>query len=106
MGSDFISVAEAAARAGKEGFLQNVKKAVIPRLIEQGVLQGKKEKNTELVADDESLARVMQLGVDSFTYNQQGYSFLVVHAPIEEVAAKLKTRPCVGEYEEIAKPLK
>jgi len=33
----------------------------------------------------------MQLGIESFVQNQQGYSFMVVRAPIEAVAKALKT---------------
>jgi hypothetical protein len=106
MSTKYLSVEEAAKRAGKDDFFQNVKRAVIPRLIKKGLLQGKKEKKRELVADDDALARVMQLGVETFVYNQQGYSFLVARAPIQQVAAKLKARPGASEYEENIKPLK
>ena len=100
MGTKYISVEKAAKRAGKEDFLQNVKEAVIPRLIKKGLLHGKMEKKRQLVADDEALARIMQLGVEPFVYNQQGYSFVVVHAPIQDVALKLKPRPGVAQYQE------
>src|SRR5947199_2161442 len=106
MSTKYISVEEAAKRAGKEEYFQNVKRAVIPRLIQKGLLQGKKEKKRELVADDAALARVIQLGVEAFVYNQQGYSFMAVKAPIEQAAAKLKARPAVSQYEESVKPLK
>ncbi len=103
---NYLSVEEAAKRAGKEEFLRNVKAAVIPRLIEKGLLHGKKEKEHQLVADDEALERVMRLGVESFVHNQQGYSFMAVRAPIQQVAQKLKGRPGVAKYEEGVKPLK
>jgi hypothetical protein len=106
MSTKFISVEDAAKRAGKDDFLQNVKRAIIPRLIEKGVLHGKKEKRKQLVADDDALERVMQSGIESFVQNQQGYSFMVVRAPIEKVGEKLKTRKSVAKYEPNIKPLK
>ncbi|SPE54487.1 hypothetical protein SBV1_1890018 [Verrucomicrobia bacterium] len=102
----YLSVEEAAKRGSKGEFFQNVGEAVIPRLIENGLLHGKKEKDRQLVADDEALARVMKLGVESFVYNQQGYSFMAVRTPIDQVAAKLKARPGVAQYEESVKPLR
>lgn len=44
------------------------------------------------------------MGVEAFAQNQQGYSFVVVRAPIEDVAKKLKARPGVAKYEESARP--
>ena len=81
----FLPLEDAAKRAGKEEFSQNVKRAMIPRLIKKGILRGKKEKKRDLVADDDALARVLQPGVEAFVYNQQGYSFMAVRAPIEQV---------------------
>src|SRR5260370_41005901 len=98
MNPKYVSVEEAAKRAAKDEFLQHAKKAVIPRLIEKGLLHGKREKKHLFVADDEALARMMQLGVESFVNNQQGYSFLAVRAPIQQGAQKLKARPGVAEY--------
>lgn len=106
MSAKYISIEEAAKRAGKDDFLQNVKRAVIPRLIKKGLLSGKKEKKNQLVADDDALARVVQSGVESFVQNQQGYSFMVVRAPIETVGEKLKARKSVAKYEPNIKPLK
>ena len=102
----YVSVEEAAKRAGKEEFFRNVKAEVIPRLIKKGLLNGKKEKKRQLVADDDKLARIMPLGVEPFVLNQQGFSFMVVRAPIEQVAQKLKARRGVAKYEEQVKPLK
>ena len=106
MSTKYISIEEATKRAGKDDFLQNVKKAIIPRLIKKGMLNGKKEKKNLLVADDDALARVMQSGVESFVQNQQGYSFMVVRAPIESVGEKLKARKSVAKHEPNIKPLK
>jgi hypothetical protein len=106
MSTKYISIEEAAKRAGKDDFLQNVKSAVIPRLIAKGLLSGKKEKKKQLVADDDALAKVMHSGVESFVQNQQGYSFMVVRAPIESVAEKLKARKSVAKHQPNIKPLK
>jgi hypothetical protein len=106
MSTKYISIEEAAKRASKDDFLQNVKTAIIPRLIKKGVLSGKKEKKKQLVADDDALAKAMQSGVESFVQNQQGYSFMVVRAPIEAVGQNLKARKSVAKYESNIKPLK
>ncbi len=106
MSTKFLSLDQAAKRAGKEEFFQNVKRAVIPHLIKEEILTGKKAGNEQLVADDEALARVLQPGVEAFVYNQQGYSFMAVRGRIEQVASKLKSRPGVSQYEEKVKPLK
>ena len=102
----YLSIEQAAKRDAKEEFFQNVREVVIPRLIQKGLLHGKKDKKRQLVADDDALARMMQLGVESFVNNQQGYSFVVVRAPIEEVSQKLKTRPSVAKYEANVRPVK
>jgi hypothetical protein len=41
---NYVTIEEAAKRAGAEEFYQNVWKGVIPLLIEKGVLKGKKWK--------------------------------------------------------------
>lgn len=106
MSTRYISIEEAARRAGKDDFLQNVKTAIIPRLIAKGILSGKNDKKKQLVADDDALAKVMQSGIEPFVQNQQGYSFMVVRAPIETVSERLKARKSVANYEPNIKPLK
>ncbi|HWI55742.1 MAG TPA: hypothetical protein VNZ22_00845, partial [Bacillota bacterium] len=106
MNLKYLSIEEAAKQSGKEEFFRNMKAAVIPRLIAKGLLHGKKEKKRQLVAADDALMRVMRLGVEPFVLNQQGYSFMAVRAPIEQVVQKLKARPGVAEYEESVNPLK
>jgi hypothetical protein len=106
MNLKYLSVEDATKRVGKDEFLRNVRSAVIPRLIQKGLLQGKKEKKRQLVADDDALEQLAELGVETFVQNQQGYSFMVVRAPIEDVAKKLKARPCVANYEEKVKTLR
>ena len=105
MNLKYLSVEEAAKRVGKDEFLRNVRSAVIPRLIEKGLLHGKTEKKRQLVADDDALERLAILGAETFVQNQQGYSFMVVRAPIQDVAEKLKARPGVAKYEESVKAL-
>lgn len=87
-------------RGGEDDFYQNVKTEVIPRLIAKDLLHGKKEKGKQLVEDDEALARMLTLGAERFVYNQQGYSFMVVRAPLEAVAKALRTQPGVAKYNE------
>jgi hypothetical protein len=106
MNPEYLSIEEAARRAGKAKFLQKLKAAVIRRFVEKGLLHGKKEKKRQLVADDDALARIMRLGVESFVYNQQGYSFMAVRAPIHEVAPHLRARPGVANCDEGVKPRK
>jgi len=106
MNLKYLSVEDAAKRAGKDEFLRNVRSAVIPRLIEKGILHGKTEKKRQFVADDDALARLSELGVERFVQDQQGYSFMVVRARIEDVAKKLKTRPGVAKYDESVKPVR
>lgn len=99
---NYVTIEEAAKRAGAEEFYQNVWKGVIPLLIEKGVLKGKKGE----VADDETLERVMGFGIEKFVGNQQGWSFMAVKAPMEEVAAALGRRAGVIARTENVKPLK
>lgn len=103
MNVNYLSVKDAAKRAGEDEFLRNVRSAVIPRLIGKGLLQGKKEKRRWFVADDDKLARLNGLGVETFVSGQQGYSFVVVRAPIEDVAKQLQTRPGVAKYKQSVK---
>ncbi len=100
----YLPVDEAAKRAGEDEFLRNVRGAIIPRLIEKGILHGKTEKKRQFVADDGALARVSELGVEKFVQDQQGYSFMVVLAPIEDVAKRFQARPGVANYKEGVKP--
>lgn len=106
MSTKYLTVKEAANRAGKDEFLQNVRGEVIPRLIKKGLLQGKKDKNTQMVADDDALKRLMHLGVERFVQDQQGYSFMVVRAPIEAVRENLKARQATAKYQAGVKPEK
>jgi hypothetical protein len=106
MADKFLTVEQAAKKAGDVNFYQNVKRAVIPRLIKKKLLTGKKDGKTQFVADDEALARIMRLGIEPFVYNQQGYSFVVVLAPLDQVAAHLETRPSIIKYQANIKPRK
>jgi len=99
---NYLSVEEAAKRAGEDGFFQNVWKGVIPILMEKGVLNGQDGR----VADDEALGRVMAFGIERFVQDQQGWSVMAVRAPIAEVAAALGRRAGVLARTENVRPLK
>ncbi len=101
----YLSVEEAAERAGEEAFLRKVKAAVLPLLHRRGLVHGRVEEGRLLVADDDALARTLQLGIESFVFDQQGFSFMAVRAPIQEVAPRLKARAGVASYEEDVRPL-
>ena len=101
---NYLSIEEAAKRAGKESFFQNVWKGVIPLLIKKGLLHGKK--GEAVVADDEALERVMGLGVERFVSEQQGWSIAAVKGKIAEVSAALGRRPGIISRTENVKPLK
>ncbi|MBV9865695.1 MAG: hypothetical protein JO316_10115 [Abitibacteriaceae bacterium] len=105
MNPKYLTVEEVAQRAGEDGFPRNVRRAVIPHLIKKGLLHGKQEDQHQLVADDDALARLTAFGVEQFVYNQQGYSFMAVRAPIEEVARHLAAGPGVANYEASVQPL-
>ena len=99
---------EAAAKIGKkDDFFQNVKKEVFPGLIRKGKLKGKVDKKgSGSVVDDLVFREMLQKGIESFIYNQQGWSFTAVNAPIEKVAGVLKSRKGVVKYIENVKPVK
>lgn len=99
MSEKFIAIEEAAQRGAAEGFPQNVRREVIPRLIERGALRGKTVKGKPAVADDAVLARIMRLGIERFVYNQQCWSFTAVRAQAEAVAGRLKGRQGVLRHE-------
>ncbi|HEY7116129.1 MAG TPA: hypothetical protein VH475_06070 [Tepidisphaeraceae bacterium] len=100
----YLSIDEASGRDKVEDFFANVKEQVIPYLIERGVLSGRTENGTTLVADDAALARVMRLGIESFVYGQDGWSFMAVRAPIGAVSAALARRPGVKEHRPDVRP--
>ena len=87
-----LSIEEAAKVGKKDGFFQNVKKEIIPKLIKSGRLNGKTGKGKSSVVDDMAFQQVMQFGIESFVYNQQGWSFTAVKAPVAKVAEYLKNR--------------
>jgi hypothetical protein len=101
-----LSIEEAAKLGKKDDFFQNVKKAVIPNLIKLGKLNGKTVKGKPCVIEDDTFQQVMQYGIEGFVYNQQGWSFTAVNAPIEKVASLLKGRIGVLKYKEKIKPQK
>src|SRR2546426_825 len=98
-----LSIAEAARTGKKDDFFQNVKKEVIPKLIDRGKLKGKTDKGNPCVFDDAIFRNLMQYGIESFVYNQEGWSFTVIKAPIERIAGILKNRKGVLHYSENVK---
>lgn len=98
-----LSIGEAAGIGRKDAFFQNVKREIIPKLIERGKLKGITNKGKLCVLDNAAFRNLMQYGIESFVYNQQGWSFTVIKAPIERVAAILKSRKGVLHYVENVK---
>jgi hypothetical protein len=94
-----LPIVEAAKIGKKDSFFQNVKKEVIPKLIKRGKLKGK----AGVVVDDAEFRDLMQFGIESFVYNQQGWSFTAIEAPIEKVAHALRSRNGVLNYTENVK---
>jgi hypothetical protein len=90
----------------EEGFVQNVRKEVIPWLIKKGKLTGKKVKGKLCVLDDETFRKYMQYGIERFVLNQQGWSFTAFKAPIDAVAGALRKRKDVTKYREKVQAVK
>lgn len=84
----------------EKGFLQNVRKAVIPLLIRDGILTGKTVKKKVHVLDDNAFRRAMRFGIENFVLNQQGWSFVAFKAPFDNVAKALRARKDVSSYRE------
>jgi hypothetical protein len=102
---EFSPLKDAVKMGKKDAFLQNVRRDVIRALIKRGRLQGKKVKGKECVLVDDTFHQVMRFGVESFVYNQQGFSFTAIHAPIGEVARAFKARKDVLAYTESVRPV-
>src|SRR5436305_39108 len=94
-----LPITEAAKIGKKDDFFQNVKKEIIPKLIKRGKLKGK----AGVVVDDASFRGLMRFGIESFVYNQQGWSFTAINAPIEKVADALRSRKGLLNYTENVK---
>jgi len=84
----------------EKGFLQNVRKEVIPLLIRDGILTGKTLKKKIHVLDDNAFRRAMQFGIENFVLDQQGWSFVAFKAPFDSVAEALRARKDVSSYRE------
>src|SRR5438067_1380945 len=81
---DYLPLSQAILRGRRQDqFFQNVKRQVIPRLIERGVLTAGSEPDAAelLIADDDAFRAIMRLGIDDFVYNQQGWSCVVIKSP-------------------------
>jgi hypothetical protein len=74
----------------KDPYYAAVLEEVVPRLIEQGILQGKTIRGKPHVLDDEALRRTLQLGIEPMVYQQQGWSFTAIEAPIDDVLKVLR----------------
>lgn len=105
MAARLIPIEEAAGRSCKDEFPKTYGGEILPRLIEAGILDGRLDGDPPVVADDEVLARVLRLGIEPLVQDRQGYSFVVVRAPIERVAAAPRVRPGVAEYQAKVTPL-
>ena len=82
---------DALARPGLEDpFYAAVLEEVVPRLIDDGILQGKTVRGKPLVLDDDALRRTLQLGIEPMVYQQQGWSFTATLAPIDDVLQVLR----------------
>jgi len=101
-----FAIPEAAKIGKKAAFFQNVKKEVIPKLIQRGKLTGKTVKGKPGVVDDTSFRTLMEYGIESFVYNQQGWSFTAIYTPVEKVASVLRHRRGVLTYTDNVKPAK
>jgi hypothetical protein len=84
----------------EDGFVQNVRKEVLPYLIESGALQGKKIKKEWQILDTPAFRKTMQFGIERFVLNRQGWSFVAIKASIESVAKVLLAKQEVTHYEE------
>jgi hypothetical protein len=84
----------------EKGFLQNVRKEVIPLLIRDGILTGKTVKKKVHVLDDSAFRRTMRFGIENFVRDRQGWSFVAFKAPLHSVAKTLRARKDVSSYQE------
>src|SRR5262245_38279408 len=101
--NSFLSIEEAAKIGRKEEFFHNIRKKVIPGLIESGRLKGQTiDKQLRVLADDE-FKRMMCCGIEPFVYNTQGWTFVAVNAPVDDLADVLRGLPSVSDYESSVK---
>jgi hypothetical protein len=82
------------------GFLQNVRKEVIPLLIRDGILTGKTVKKKVHVLDNDAFRRTMRFGIENFVRDRQGWSFVAFKAPFDNVAKAVRARKDVSSYRE------
>jgi hypothetical protein len=94
-----LTILEAAKAARKGRYARAVAEAVIPGLIASGMIRGTIGAGEARVVDDEAFRQTMRFGIEHFTLNQQGWSFVAVDAPIDVVAEHLTGRPGVLQYE-------
>jgi hypothetical protein len=84
----------------EKGFLQNVRKEVIPLLIRDGILTGKTVKKKLYVLDDDAFRSAMRFGIENFVRDRQGWSFVAFKAPFDNVAKAVRAHKDVSSYRE------
>ena len=62
----------------------------VTRLIERGVLQGKTLRGKTMVLADDARWRIFELGIEPLAFNQNGWCFAAVDAPIDKVLEVLR----------------
>ena len=75
----------------------------VTRLLELGVLQGRTVRGKQMVLADDALRRVLELGIEPYAFNMQGWSFAAVDAPIDRVAEVMRQVLDVTEIRERVK---
>jgi hypothetical protein len=94
-----LTIREAAKAAKKGRYARAVAEAVIPDLIADGAIRGTLDGVGARVVDDEAFREAMRFGIERFMFNQQGWSFVAIDAPIHAVAEYLRGRSDVLHYE-------
>src|SRR5688500_14020750 len=96
--------ADALVRPGcEDDFGGSIPLEAVTRLIDRGVLKGKTVRGKQMVLMDDALQRVLQLGIEPYAFNMQGWSFAAVDAPIDRVAEVMRQVLDVTEIRERVK---
>jgi hypothetical protein len=98
--AEYLRADKLVRSGGKDDFGGCIPAEAVTRFIDRGVLQGKMVRGKQMVLDDDMLQRVLQLGIEPFTFNMQGWSFAAVDAPIERVADVVRQVLDVAEVRE------
>ncbi len=86
----YVNVEDLTRPGLKDEFYGAILGDVVTELVARGALQGKTVRGKTSVVDDEALQRVLQLGIEPLVYEQQGWSFVAVEAPIDDVLAVVR----------------